>query len=211
MGTSPAHEDRRLQALNRSTESPLNMLCWEGYDAEPITSRFKQEFALQLNVETLLSDAAIADDLLAGGHSDCDILNINNAYIRDCLEPAGRVHTLDTELSERYRSAIHPFYNSFLPWSYNASNDLIGIGQRYGPFNLVINTDAISRTIDASHGDGRRLLNRRRAVRDAVREGQVFRLASAEGLKLTVRIERPAPVSLDRQNALSRIAHQRKG
>ncbi len=145
-------KDRRLQALNRSTESPLNMLCWEGYDAEPITSRFKQEFALQLNVETLLSDAAIADDLLAGGHSDCDILNINNAYIRDCLEPAGRIHTLDTELNERYRSAIHPFYNSFLPWSYNASNDLIGIGQRYGPFNLVINTDAISHTSAEDQG-----------------------------------------------------------
>jgi spermidine/putrescine transport system substrate-binding protein len=130
------------------------MLCWEGYDADPITALFKRKFDLQLQAETLLSDAAIADELLAGRHPDCDILNINNAYIRDCLEPASLVAALDSELNELYRDTIHSLYQRFLPWSYNASGDLIGIGQRYGPFNLVINTDAISRASAEDQGFG---------------------------------------------------------
>ena len=138
--------------MSRSTAAQLKLLCWEGYDAEPIVSQFKQQCALQLDAETLLSDAVVADELLAGGHSDCDLLNINNAYIRDCLEPAGMVQALGDELNQRYRNSIHPLYESFLPWSYNANGDLIGIGQRYGPFNLVINTDVISRATAEDQG-----------------------------------------------------------
>ena len=96
------------------------MLCWEGYEADRITELFKRDFDLQLQAETLLSDAAIADELLAGRHPDCDILNINNAYIRDCLEPAGLVRALDDGLIELYRGGIHSLYQRFLPWSYNA-------------------------------------------------------------------------------------------
>jgi spermidine/putrescine transport system substrate-binding protein len=128
------------------------MLCWEGYDADSITRRFKQEFNLELQAETLLSDAAIADALLAGDHPNCDILNINNAYLRDCLQPAGMVQTLAPALDESYRRAIHPLYRAYLPWSYNDSGELIGIGQRYGPFNLVVNTDAISRASAEDQG-----------------------------------------------------------
>jgi hypothetical protein len=46
------------------------MLCWEGYDADPITGRFNRDFDLQLQAETLLCDAAIADERLAGRHPD---------------------------------------------------------------------------------------------------------------------------------------------
>jgi spermidine/putrescine transport system substrate-binding protein len=130
------------------------MLCWEGYEADRITELFKRDFDLQLQAETLLSDAAIADELLAGRHPDCDILNINNAYIRDCLEPAGLVRALDDGLIELYRGGIHSLYQRFLPWSYNADGELIGIGQRYGPFNLVINTDVISRASAEDQGFG---------------------------------------------------------
>jgi len=130
--------------LSGSSELPLRMRCWEGYDADPIRERFTQQAGYDLQVNTLLSDAAIADALLRGEHPDCDILNINNAYIRDCLQPAGRVSVLDDELNQRYRAGIHPIYQPYLQWSYAASGELIGIGQRYGPFNLVINTNAIS-------------------------------------------------------------------
>jgi spermidine/putrescine transport system substrate-binding protein len=135
-----------------SSKTQLNLLCWEGYEADPISSRFKRDYGLQLHAQTLLSDAAIADEILAGNHPDCDILNINNAYIRDSLEPAGLVCSLDSELNQRYRSGIHSLYQRFLPWSYNSGGELIGIGQRYGPFNLVINADAISRTSAEDQG-----------------------------------------------------------
>ena len=100
---------------------------------------------MELSADTLLSDALVADQLLAGEHPHCDVLNINNAYIRDCLEPAGMVQALDLELKERYLESIHALYQPYLPWSFNAAGDLIGVGQRYGPFNLVINSDVISR------------------------------------------------------------------
>jgi spermidine/putrescine transport system substrate-binding protein len=135
-----------------SSKTQLNLLCWEGYEADPISSRFKRDYGLQLHAQTLLSDAAIADEILAGNHPDCDILNINNAYIRDSLEPAGLVCSLDSELNQRYRSGIHSLYQRFLPWSYNSGGELIGIGQRYGPFNLVINTDTISRASAEDQG-----------------------------------------------------------
>jgi len=131
--------------LSGAGAPPLSLLCWEGYDADSIQRRFRRKSGFDLHAETLLSDAAIADALLRGDHAHCDILNINNAYIRDCLQPAGKVLTLDDELNQRYRSSIHPIYESFLPWSYDARGELIGIGQRFGPFNLVINTDVISR------------------------------------------------------------------
>jgi hypothetical protein len=46
------------------------MLGREGYGADPITGRFNRDFDLQLQAETLLSDAAIADERLAGHHPD---------------------------------------------------------------------------------------------------------------------------------------------
>lgn len=132
--------------------SRLNLLCWEGYDADPITRRFQQTFGVELSAESLLSDALIADELLAGEHPHCDILNINNAWVRDCLEPAGLVQPLDADLQARYLDSMHALYRPFLPWSFNAAGELIGIGQRYGPFNLVINTAAVSRSSAEDQG-----------------------------------------------------------
>ena len=123
---------------------PLKLLCWEGYDAEPIARSFRERHGFEIEAQTLLSDALVADQLLAGEHARCDVLNINNAYIRDCLVPAGRVVRLDGALREPYLDSIHELYRPLLPWSFDDDGALIGIGQRYGPFNLVINCDAIS-------------------------------------------------------------------
>ena len=128
------------------------MLCWEGYDAADIITGFKRRHNLDLSAQCLLSDAAVSDALLAGQHEDCDILNINNAYLRDCLDLEGLVKPLDNSLNERYRDNIHPLYRPFLPWSYRNNGELIGIGQRFGPFNMVINTDVISQTSAEDEG-----------------------------------------------------------
>lgn len=127
-----------------SSAHPLRLLCWEGYEAESVTRRFESAYAAAVHGETLLSDSLAADRLLGSSGRDFDIININNAYVRDCLEPAGLIAALDTDRFAKYRESIHPVYRRMLPWSYSANGDLIGIGQRFGPFNLVINSDAVS-------------------------------------------------------------------
>ena len=135
-------------------ETSLRMLCWEGYDADTIRQRFQAATDLDLQAQTLLSDAAAVERLLDGEYRDWDIININNAYVRDCLEPAGLIETLDEDLRATYLDSMHPVYEPLLPWSYNAAGDLIGIGQRFGPFNLVVNLDKISRETAIDEGFG---------------------------------------------------------
>ena len=140
--------------MNGNASSPVRLLCWEGYDAPAITSGFAAAYGRTLEAECLLSDAAAADALMSGVSPDYDLININNAYLRDCLDPAGLVQALDPSLDQHYRADIHPVYERFLPWSYRNSGELIGIGQRFGPFNLVINNQVISRSCAEDEGFG---------------------------------------------------------
>lgn len=130
----------------------LKMLCWEGYDAASMRAPFISQSGHDLQVETLLSDELTARRLLAGETGNWDILNINNAYIRDCLYPQGCIQALDQSRFARYRQDIHPLYEDLLEWSYDQQGNLIGLGQRFGPFNLVVNTDAISRQTAQNEG-----------------------------------------------------------
>lgn len=135
-----------------ASNQALRMLCWEGYDAESIVERYRKQYALDLDAETLLSDATTAQRLCQGELEQWDILNINNAYIRDFLYPRGMIKSLDRERFAHYQQSIHPVYADLLPYSFDAEGNLIGIGQRFGPFNLVVNTDAISRASAEDQG-----------------------------------------------------------
>ena len=121
------------------------MLCWEGYDEASIIGPFISRNPTSFETETLLSDADTAQRMIDGEFENWDILNINNAYIRDFLYPRGLIKTLADTNFAYYRDSIHPVYSDLMRWSYDADDKLIGIGQRFGPFNMVINSDAISR------------------------------------------------------------------
>lgn len=122
----------------------LRMLCWEGYQAPSIVDRFRDQSGFDFQVETLLSDVETAERLCLGELEQWDILNINNAYIRDYLHPRGLIKSLQDEQFDSYLQNIHPVYESLLPYSFDSEDHLIGIGQRFGPFNLVVNSDAVS-------------------------------------------------------------------
>ena len=136
----------------------LKILCWEGYEHASITDPFTNSSGIPITGETLLSDQVAAMRLLDSalekpiqrsnerkeqGKKQWDLLNINNAYIKDCLFTEGLIKVLDEESFQRYKQDIHPIYDALLHWSYADNGDLIGIGQRYGPFNLVINNQMI--------------------------------------------------------------------
>jgi len=137
--------------------TPLRMLCWEGYDQGAFVAEFSDRARVDFHAETLLSDAAAAERLCAGELADWDLLNINHAWVRDYLHPRGLIKPLERESFAHYRDSIHPVFTQLLPWSYDATGDLIGIGQRFGPFNLVVNTAAISR--DSARDQGFDLAN----------------------------------------------------
>ena len=97
-----------------SEEKPSNMiqlLCWEGYESPRVLEPFERRGSTRVHARTLLSDAGTAEDLLTG-RVPCDVLNINNAYVRGSLHPAGLVRTLDPERFEphfeRMLSPVQP-------------------------------------------------------------------------------------------------------
>ncbi len=140
--------------------SNLKLMCWEGYDAAHILTPFENRHNIKVQAQTLLSDAGTADLLMNTNDHRWDVLNINNAYVRDALHPAGKIKTLNAEDFGEYREHCHEVYKTMLPWSYDANanadeNDkgnLIGIGQRFGPFNLVVNTNRVSKSTAEDQG-----------------------------------------------------------
>ena len=131
----------------------IRLLCWEGYDSPRVLEPFERRGSTRVHARTLLSDAGTADDLLAG-RTVCDVLNINNAWVRGSLHPAGLVRELDAERFEPHFERMLPRFRRLYRWARDAQGTLIGICQRFGPFNLVVNTNRIDRTSAEDQGFG---------------------------------------------------------
>ena len=129
----------------------IRLLCWEGYDSPRVLAPFERRGSTRVDARTLLSDAGTADDLLAG-RASCDVLNINNAWIRGSLHRAGLVRELDPERFEPHFERMLPRFDRLYRWARDAQGTLIGICQRFGPFNLVVNTNRIDRASAEDQG-----------------------------------------------------------
>ena len=129
----------------------IQLLCWEGYDSPRVLDRFERRRSTRVRARTLLSDAGTAEDLLAG-RTTCDVLNINNAWIRGSLHSAGLVRALDPERFEPHFQRMLPRFERLYAWARDSEGNLIGICQRFGPFNLVVNTQRIDRASAEDQG-----------------------------------------------------------
>ena len=129
----------------------IHLLCWEGYDSPRVLEPFERRHSTRVDARTLLSDAGTAEDLLAG-RAACDVLNINNAWVRGSLHPAGLVRALDPERFEPYFERMLPQFDRLYAWARGTEGALIGICQRFGPFNLVVNTNRIDRASAEDQG-----------------------------------------------------------
>ena len=129
----------------------IRLLCWEGYDSPRVLNPFERRSATRVVARTLLSDAGTAEDLLRG-RATCDVLNINNAWIRGSLHPGGLVRPLDPERFEPYFERMLPQYSRLYAWARDGTGSPIGICQRFGPFNLVVNTNRIDRASAEDQG-----------------------------------------------------------
>ena len=129
----------------------IRLLCWEGYESPRVLEPFERRRSTRVQARTLLSDGGTAQDLLAR-RTTCDVLNINNAWIRGSLHPAGFVRTLDPERFAPYFEHMLPQFRRLYAWAHGTDGALIGICQRFGPFNLVVNTNRIDRASAEDQG-----------------------------------------------------------
>ena len=129
----------------------IQLLCWEGYDTPRVLEPFERRGATRVHARTLISDAGTAEDLVAG-RTACDVLNINNAWIRGSLHPAGLVRALDPERFEPHFQRMLPRFERLYAWARDSEGCLIGTCQRFGPFNLVVNTNRIDRASAEDQG-----------------------------------------------------------
>jgi spermidine/putrescine transport system substrate-binding protein len=131
----------------------LRLLCWAGYDDPSILAPFETEFGVRVHAEQLLSDFEAAERVATREHGRWDVVNLNNPFARDHLEPRGLVRALD-------RRRFEPLFDAMLPTlaglrACARSRDgsaLLGVCQRFGAFNLVVDTDAIAAAQAARDG-----------------------------------------------------------
>ena len=115
----------------------MNIYCWEGYNQK----KFIKDFPYKVNLRNFISDFHVANQI-KNKKINCDVININNAFIRDYLWKKNLIKELDYS---KYYDHISFFLKNFKylsKWtlSYNKKK-VIGIGQRFGNLNFVINSE----------------------------------------------------------------------
>ena len=117
----------------------MHIYSWEGYNQK----KFLKDLPLKVISNNFISDYTIANEIKKK-YIKCDIININNAYIRDYLWKFNLIEELNYE---KYSSIYSTYLKNFLHLSkWTKSHDkkkIIGVGQRFGNLNYVINSNSI--------------------------------------------------------------------
>jgi len=141
---------RRAQAAR---EKELNIYCWEGYNSDDVLDPFRREFDATVRAEGLTSDPDAVNRLRAGETSVWDLINVNNPWAREMMWPEGLIRDLPRERFEPYMEKMLPQFHPPYEWALDKSGEhLLGMTQRFGPFNFVVNTDKISRDMAEDQG-----------------------------------------------------------
>ncbi len=119
----------------------MNIYCWEGYNQK----EFLKDFPYKINTNNFISDFQIANQI-KNNEIKCDIININNSFIRDYLWKKKIIKELNYS---RYHDHISFFLKKFKflsKWTLSEDKKkVIGIGQRFGNLNFVVNSDFIKK------------------------------------------------------------------
>lgn len=132
-------------AFAGSRDKELNILCWEGYNSAEVLDPYRELMGATVKAESATNDPTMINRLRAGENKIWDLINVNNPWARKILFPQGLIKPLN-------KSEFEPFYEKMLPtfkppysWAMSDDGQLIGMAQRFGPFNFVVDTDKISR------------------------------------------------------------------
>jgi spermidine/putrescine transport system substrate-binding protein len=121
------------------------VLCWDGFDDPLLLEAYGRTGRERVHAQGHVSDFDAFQRVLAEPDA-WDVLNINSPFVRDALYPKGLIRELD---AERFGSlgaaqAIPPAFRELNQWAHTADGRTIGVCQRFGPFNMVVDTAAIS-------------------------------------------------------------------
>ena len=118
----------------------LRYFGWEGYADGDFALAFQHDTGLVVEGETHLSDDLACRRILAEPNN-YDVININTPFVRDVLHPRGTI----APLTGKFAAALNRLSGSFDRFktaAQSAAGEILGIPQRCGPFNLVINGKA---------------------------------------------------------------------
>lgn len=135
-------------------DNELNILCWEGYNSDEVLNPFRERHpGATVRAESGTSDPEMINRLRAGGLAQWDLINVNQAWARGELLSADLIRPLDKERFMPYFEKMTPeFANPPYELAFSPSGDLMGLPQRYGAFNFVVNTDKISQETAEDQG-----------------------------------------------------------
>jgi spermidine/putrescine transport system substrate-binding protein len=133
----------------------LKLLCWEGYDAPEITGRYHSSSQMEINGSAFVCDREAVSTVASAAPGAWDLVNLNSPYGQSELFPAGLIAPLPADRFAEAGAVSLPFARSLAGRTLCAENrEIIGVGQRFGPFNLVINSQRISMAMAADQGFG---------------------------------------------------------
>ena len=111
--------------------------------AAPFTART----GVDVTGEPIATDSTGLDRFIQSGRGDggFDLVNLNNPYIRDVLDPMGMIHPLDEDRFGSEPARWIPAFRDLFGCCMRADGAAaLGVCQRFGPFNLVINKHLVS-------------------------------------------------------------------
>jgi spermidine/putrescine transport system substrate-binding protein len=143
--TPAASGDTTAGSTAEAGNRTLNLLTWEGYASDDVLDPFRAQFDATVTAELHVDDPTSINRLRAGENKVFDIINVNNNWAQQVLFPDDLILPLDQD-------RFAPFFDTMLPqfkfpykWAMSKDeSELLGIIQRFGPFNFVVNTDVIS-------------------------------------------------------------------
>ena len=134
-------------------ENELNIYCWEGYNSDDVLDPFRKEFDATVRAEGLTSDPDAVNKLRGGETKIWDLINVNNPWAREMMWPEGLIKDIPRERFEPFFAKMMPEFHPPYPWAMDKTGEyLLGVTQRFGPFNFVVNTDKISRATAENEG-----------------------------------------------------------
>ncbi len=145
--------NKGIRQAQAAREKELNIYCWEGYNSDDVLDPFRREFEATVRAEGLTSDPDAVNRLRAGETKVWDLINVNNPWAREMMWPEGLIRELPRERFEPFFEAMMPQFHPPYEWAMDKSGEhLLGVTQRFGPFNFVVNTDKISRETAEDQG-----------------------------------------------------------
>lgn len=136
------------QSAKRAKE--LNILCWEGYNSDNVLNPFRAlHKGITLKAESGTDDPSMINKLRAGEIKVWDLINLNQCWARQQMWGEKLIKPISKERFMPYIEKMMPmFYNKTTgvnPFALSPDGtELIGMMQRFGPMNFVINTKKIS-------------------------------------------------------------------